>query len=332
MRSLLASGAALVLLAAAARAQCSTTASLATPFNSNGGQAGNIFDIEVTASGGLQLTGLAVNTTVSGTVHLFLRRNGTHVGYEHDPSAWIWIGAGPVTSAGFDVPSAVGGSWDIYLAPGTHALYISMTGSGMRYTTGTSVGATLVQDADLTIREGVGLTYPFGSLFSPRAWNGRLDYTSCSSAGAIDFQPNSAALSADVDGAVANPYLRPARIALNVGETATFTLSSELPGTVLYDLAISGVVAVGLSSGGLSLGADSIVNVDILQPLAWMHGGAVTAWTQMPGTSIPGAHETSFSITFPALAPGVVTLQAVALDPTSASGVQLTQANEVTTN
>ena len=52
--------------------------------------------------------------------------------------------------------------------------YVTDTsGSAMRYTN----GANTYTNAELKLTLGVGKTYPFGTTFSPRTWNGTIHYT-----------------------------------------------------------------------------------------------------------------------------------------------------------
>ena len=60
----------------------------------------------------------------------------------------------------------------------TTGLYVTTTGpSAINYTNGSSVGAAAAQNGDLRINQGAGKSYPFGSTFQPRIWNGTIHYT-----------------------------------------------------------------------------------------------------------------------------------------------------------
>ena len=53
-----------------------------------------------------------------------------------------------------------------------------MTGSGkyLNYTSGTSEGSVYSSNSYLEFLEGKGLEYPFGNDFTPRIWNGIINY------------------------------------------------------------------------------------------------------------------------------------------------------------
>ena len=59
----------------------------------------------------------------------------------------------------------------------TYGFYITRTGDGkLLHTKGNSEGALYVQDANVQIKVGRGVDYPFGSTYSPYMWNGAIVY------------------------------------------------------------------------------------------------------------------------------------------------------------
>lgn len=60
----------------------------------------------------------------------------------------------------------------------TVSFYITGNGgpASVAYNNGTTEGNIFVQDANLAIKEGVGVNYPFGTTFSPRAFRGSVNY------------------------------------------------------------------------------------------------------------------------------------------------------------
>ncbi|MEM7036957.1 MAG: T9SS type A sorting domain-containing protein, partial [Bacteroidota bacterium] len=68
----------------------------------------------------------------------------------------------------------------------TYAFYITNDfGAGTSYTDGTAVGNFLAADANITVFEGVGKSYPFGLTFNVRNFNGHIFYDF---GGALDIE------------------------------------------------------------------------------------------------------------------------------------------------
>ena len=152
--------------------------SLETMFAQNNGYDGNMFD--VTAHKELTITGFDVNME-PGLDHVEVYyKQGSHVGFETDPTAWTLLDATRVASNGVDVPTYVpcGG---LTIPQGqTYGLYVTTQGTvGIDYTN----GVNSYSNSDLTFDSGVGKEYPFGSTFFPRTWNGRIYYNLGDSAG-----------------------------------------------------------------------------------------------------------------------------------------------------
>lgn len=151
---------------------------LNTLFNANNGQAGNMFDTNVLASGGIRIEALELNLDPGDWDAELWTLNGTYAGNETNPAVWTLRDSfSGLTSAGFDNPTA----WDIVdfnLAAGAEAFYVRVSnGSGMNYTNGSSEGALFVEDANLQIFQGTGNAGFFGNQFRPRIWNGSIMYT-----------------------------------------------------------------------------------------------------------------------------------------------------------
>jgi len=153
---------------------------LTTTFASNNGQAGNMFDL--VAINDVSICGFDVNLDV-GTWDLEVygvTGGGTFVGNETNSSAWTLIGsAAGVVSNGLNAPTPLPISLMTPMTAGTtQGFYVTVTnGSGIKYTNGTTAGAVYAADSNLQILEGAGKTYPFGSTYSPRVWNGTVHYS-----------------------------------------------------------------------------------------------------------------------------------------------------------
>ncbi len=150
--------------------------SLLTTFAAGNGQNGNMFDLVVKNT--VTITGFTINNSTSGAAEVYYK-SGSYVGSETTPANWTNLTTTPITistSSGptyFDLPAP------ITLASGqTHAFYVTMSTGSVSYTNGSSVGSVYASNADLDFLEGIGKSYPFGSTFSPRIWNGVIHYGS----------------------------------------------------------------------------------------------------------------------------------------------------------
>ncbi|WP_084180138.1 fibronectin type III domain-containing protein [Schleiferia thermophila] len=158
--------------------------SLFTTAAGGNAQNGNMFNVVVKSSS-LTITGFTVSPQNTGSITFEIyHKTGTHVGFESNASAWTLLQTftavnvtqtGPFTKLTLSTP--------ITLSQGTHAFYVTTTGStNVNYTNGTAVGNILASNAELDILEGVGNAYPFGATFQPRNFNGYIHYgtTGCS--------------------------------------------------------------------------------------------------------------------------------------------------------
>ncbi|GCD78719.1 hypothetical protein JCM31826_22010 [Thermaurantimonas aggregans] len=152
--------------------------SLLTTIAAGNSQNGNIFDVDI-KGGPLTITGFTVspNTTGQSTFEIY-HRPGSFVGFENSPTGWTLLQnfsvnvtvAGPNTKLMFTTP--------ITLQPGTHAFYVTRVGASVNYTNGTAVGNILASHPRIDVKEGIGKSYPFGSTFSPRNFNGYIHFGS----------------------------------------------------------------------------------------------------------------------------------------------------------
>lgn len=149
-----------------------------TPYNSNNGQRGCMFD--VFAANAVTIRCFEVNLYAGTTANYEIYyRTGTHVGNENNAAAWTFIGGVTgITSAGNNLPTAIPININVAIPAGaTYSFYITNDfGGGTSYTDGTAVGNFLAADANLTVYEGVGKSYPFGLTFTVRNFNGHIFY------------------------------------------------------------------------------------------------------------------------------------------------------------
>lgn len=151
---------------------CSLTA---TTYAGGNGNDGNMFD--VTAIIDVTISGFYGNINGSGYVKLYYR-NGSYMGNEATPGAWTFIDSVMVNGTA-GVPTLIPVPVNLPLASGqTMAFYITGNGVGaaVDYTDGTTEGAVFTNDGLIIVKEGKGVQYPFSNTFSPRIWNGTIDY------------------------------------------------------------------------------------------------------------------------------------------------------------
>ncbi|MEM1032230.1 MAG: hypothetical protein AAGN82_17915 [Myxococcota bacterium] len=152
---------------------------LTSPFNTNNGLDGSMFDI-VAKGSPVTIDGFDVNVgTAMETIEIYYRP-GTWVGFDNSSVGWILVGSAMVTGNGNDTATPVPINVGVTIpANQTYAFYVTTTDGGMNYSNGTTVGAVDVEDAAIQVLEGKGKAYPFTGGFDPRVWSGTVYYTVC---------------------------------------------------------------------------------------------------------------------------------------------------------
>jgi PKD repeat protein len=150
--------------------------SLLTTFAAGNGQNGNMFDLVV--KNPVTITGFTINNSTAGSAEVYYK-TGSYVGSETSPTNWTNLTTTPITISTSSGPTYFDLPVPISLASGqTHAFYVTMSTGSVSYTNGSSVGSVYASNADIDFLEGIGKSYPFGSTFSPRIWNGIIHYGS----------------------------------------------------------------------------------------------------------------------------------------------------------
>ncbi|MGB1518065.1 MAG: hypothetical protein ACPG8K_03070, partial [Crocinitomicaceae bacterium] len=151
--------------------------SLTTTFAGGNSSNGNMFDIQ--ANQNITIKDFDVHFTgTNGSFEVYFK-NGSYVGSETNAAAWLLVGtATGINGAGTGVGTPLNLNLNLPLVAGqTYAFYVTnSSGQTISYTNGTTAGAVFASNSDLTVFEGVGKTYPFGSTFSPRNFNGTIQY------------------------------------------------------------------------------------------------------------------------------------------------------------
>lgn len=182
---------------------CASAFIMNTPYNSNNGQRGCMFDVFAVNTVTIRCFESNVYAGTTANYEIYWRA-GTHVGFENNAAAWTFLGgATGITSAGNNLPTALPISVNVTIPAGaTYSFYITNDfGGGTSYTDGTAVGNFLAADANITVYEGVGKSYPFGLTFNVRNFNGHIFYDL---GGALDADKATLQATADPAGVQLN--------------------------------------------------------------------------------------------------------------------------------
>ncbi|HUW84368.1 MAG TPA: M36 family metallopeptidase [Phycisphaerae bacterium] len=151
--------------------------SLTTLFAGGNGQSGNMFDL--TGKETITITGWDGNINAGGgpaTIEVYyVTAHTTYVGKENDPALWTLLDSVTLSTTnpvGTPTNVPIGG---LTIASGeTVGIYWARVDGNVAYTNG-PLG--VFENADLRFEDrGTGNAYPFGSVFSPRVWNGTIYY------------------------------------------------------------------------------------------------------------------------------------------------------------
>ncbi len=166
--------AALLLSAASANA-----ITLETTYAGGNSQDGIMFDI-IVGSTAISLSSVDIHMDAGTTDLEFYIKSGTHVGSENNSGDWTLIDSlngfttsGPGNASNWDIADYLFG------ANQTYGLYVTAKSNpNVRYSNAAGpVGSLLASDANLSILTGTGMAYPFSSTFTPRDFNGALNYS-----------------------------------------------------------------------------------------------------------------------------------------------------------
>ena len=170
-----------------------TSGEISTMFAENNGQNGNMFDVTTFAKP-VTITSLDVNIAPGTYTMVLYIKSGTYVGFDTTASAWTEIATATITSAGADLPTS-------FVVPAFQLAANSVTGFYVTSTTGEILytnGSSTYSNSDLSLTLGIGKSYPFGSTFSPRIWNGNIHYTVGTGTGTPDVDKYTVNLAGEV--------------------------------------------------------------------------------------------------------------------------------------
>jgi hypothetical protein len=172
-----------VALAVTASAQCSAVTTLTTGTNS---QNGTMFDVVNTSSAPITINSFdqCFAGAATATFVEIYTKPGSWSGSQQAPAAWTFVGrannfAHGTTPTLDALPIPV----NVTIPAGaTQGFYVTGdSGSTVQYTTGVAqLGAVIGADASVQVRGGVGVAYPFSTVYGlptdGRLWNGRVNY------------------------------------------------------------------------------------------------------------------------------------------------------------
>ncbi|MBN1598315.1 MAG: hypothetical protein JW894_08470 [Bacteroidales bacterium] len=145
---------------------------LSTLFAHTNNSNGNMFDIIAHQDITVDSFDINIIDNLQHNVEIYYKQ-GTYVGFENNPAAWILLGDFTVFGNGLDNPARVRAGGLSVEEGETVGIYITLTDGNVGYT---NSGVDANND-DITIDCGVGLIYPFGTVYSPRSWNGTVFYS-----------------------------------------------------------------------------------------------------------------------------------------------------------
>ncbi len=294
--------------------------SLTTTLIGGNGQNGAMFDITNISGNSVTITSFDQSFFTAGTSALFeiwyVTTGTSYVGFENNAAGWTMAGstpnlAHPTTLTAVPVPIAV----NVTIPPGaTQGFYCTSSNGTIAYTNGTVVGNVFASDAFIQFREGVGKVYPFGGSFTPRVWNGIINYQPGGTVVPL-FQVNQMNSSLDVNGTQGMAFGK-ARTQVCTGATVTFN-SLGLLGQA-WEAVLSPAPTISATTPGSAVTpGGQIVNLDLTQPIIFLNGGPVLLLLPYPGNFAAPVNTGSVAQTLSAMQ--------IMLDPTSPDFYTLSQ-------
>jgi Zn-dependent metalloprotease len=149
-----------------------TNNKLSSTFSAGNGSKGNMFNINTLNTITVNKFDIHLNGTNSYPVEIYYRQGG-YEGYETNASAWTLLLSTTVTGRGLNNPTPVTISGLTIPSGETYGIYINSPNGDLKY----SNGSNSYSDYNLRLQAGAGLGATFGSVYSPRTWNGSVYYS-----------------------------------------------------------------------------------------------------------------------------------------------------------
>ncbi|MCC5916311.1 MAG: T9SS type A sorting domain-containing protein [Cryomorphaceae bacterium] len=153
--------------------------SLETTFMAGNGQNGNMVDFEIKNTLNIYAFDMLPSSSSTTAGFEIYYKVGSYQGAETDATVWTLLESFTNRNVTIDVPHRLTLTTPIQLnANTTYSFYLTRTDASVRYTSTSNEYGIYASNADMDILEGVGKSYPFGSTFRPRMWNGKVIYGS----------------------------------------------------------------------------------------------------------------------------------------------------------
>lgn len=258
-------------------AAASVRRSLVSVFDAGNSNAGAMFDLDATTA----LTIKDFSVSIDGTpanLEIYYK-TGTHVGFETNAGAWTLLASSSNRPVGKCVPANFNLNLNM-VAGQTMAFYITRSdGMGfLNYTNGFTLGAILFSDQHLSIKEGQGKAYPFGTTFTPRNLNMVVHYEVASPTYAtFAWSAGGASANINVSPVVTSSYNVTSTM-LGCPATATVTVTVVPPvGVEAFDEAYALKVFPNPASDILFVNMDQLEGQDIVLNLMDVNGRVVAS-------------------------------------------------------
>jgi hypothetical protein len=148
------------------------------------GQAGCMFTLQ--AKEDIDIVGFEIHARTKGKLikALVYTKTGSYQGSERNAGAWNRIQISILYSNGLNALTTLPLlSSPVRISKNSQvSFYVTLETKDMRYTKGTKEGDVYVSNGDVQFLEGTGNQYPFGTVYSPRIFNGRIKYRVVSNA------------------------------------------------------------------------------------------------------------------------------------------------------
>jgi hypothetical protein len=154
---------------------------LTTTFVGGNNHRGNMFDIVALSTVTIEsFDGQPMGNTDCEIYY----KIGTYLGFETNAAAWTLVGSATnVIAQPMGTPTAIPISVVVTIPAGqTYSFYVTSNNIAVsqNYTDGSVPGTVFASDANIQFLGSAGMEYPFGtggSVFSPRVWNGIINYS-----------------------------------------------------------------------------------------------------------------------------------------------------------
>jgi len=249
---------------------------LATNFSDQLAGNGHMFDIR--AKEDALITSFDGNMISGGNKMRIYYKEGTHVGYEQDSSAWTLVGSATgVPGNGIGNPAEIPIQINQTIKAGdTLAFYVTSTnGTFLSHTGGVAQGNLYSSDNVLEIYAGTENDYPFGNFTPSNTWDGIVHYISTAG---LQYQWSNGDTTATtlVEPSSPTTYNIEVRDPTGCGTRDTVTVGVDAGPEVAtsHDTSVCRADSVALSASGAQnyqwTPAEKLINANTANPIAYI--------------------------------------------------------------